>query len=167
MDAEELKSIQSALKQHYQDDPSAALVTLLASGRTSRELSCDVQTVMGIVEAGPHRAVGGDGSLACAGDMLLEALVACSGVTLRAVAAAMELELRDAEIIAEGDLDFRGALAVADDAPVGFQNLRLQFVLDTDATEEQREMLIRLTKRYCVVLQTLKPAITVQHKARA
>lgn len=164
MNSDGLKAIQSALKQQYADDPASALVTLLASGRTSKGLSCDVETVKGLVEAGPHPAMGGDGTLACSGDMLLEALVACSGVTLRAVAAAMEINLYDAIITAEGDLDFRGVLAVTESVPVGFKNLRLQFVLDTDATEEQREVLIRYTEKYCVVLQTLRPTITVKHK---
>ena len=167
MKAEELKAIQSPLKEQYAEDPSSALVTLLASGRASAGLSCEVETVKGLVKAGPHQAMGGDGTLACSGNMLLEALVACSGVTLRAVAAAMDIELRDAVITAEGDLDFRGVLAVTNDAPVGFKNLRLRLELDTDATKEQRAMLIKLTERYCVVLQTLRPAIAVEQRAIA
>ncbi len=165
MNAEQLKAIQSPLKQQYKDDPSSALVTLRATGRASADLSCNVETVKGLVEAGPHPAMGGDGTLACSGNMLLEALVACSGVTLRAVATAMEIELRDAVITAEGDLDFRGTLAISKEAPVGFKNVRLRFELDTDASEEQRAALIRLTERYCVVLQTLRPtwAIAVEH----
>jgi uncharacterized OsmC-like protein len=165
MNAEQLKAIQSPLKEKYKNDPSAALVTLRATGRASADLSCNVETVKGLVEAGPHPAMGGAGTLACSGNMLLEALVACSGVTLRAVATAMEIELRDAVITAEGDLDFRGSLAVAKEAPVGFKNVRLRFELDTDASQEQRAALIRLTERYCVVLQTLRPAwaIAVEH----
>lgn len=164
MNAEELKAIQGSIKKQYADDPSSALVTLLATGRASTGLSCHVETAKGLVEAGPHQAMGGDGTQACSGTMLLESLVACSGVTLRAVAAAMDINLRDAVITAEGDLDFRGVLAVTNDAPVGFKSLRLQFILDTDATEEQRETLIRLTERYCVVLQTLRPTITVKQR---
>jgi uncharacterized OsmC-like protein len=168
VNAEELKAIQSPLKQQYQGDPAAALVTLRATGHAGADLSCDVETVKGLVTAGPHPAMGGDGTLACSGNMLLEALVACSGVTLRAVATAMEIELRDAVITAEGDLDFRGTLAVSKEVPVGFKNLRLRFELDTDASEEQRAALIRLTERYCVVLQTLRPAwkIAVEHTQR-
>ncbi len=167
MNAEQLKAIQSPLKQQYQDNPSSALVTLSATGRASADLSCNVETVKGLVEAGPHPAIGGDGSLACSGNMLLEALVACFGVTLRAVATAMEIELRDAVITAEGDLDFRGTLGVSKEAPVGFKNLRLRFELDTDASGEQRATLLRLTERYCVVLQSLGPAevIAVEQSA--
>jgi uncharacterized OsmC-like protein len=165
MDANDLKAVQDSLRERYAHDPAQAQVTMVAHGRTSHGLECDVETVKGIVAAGPHPAMGGDGKAACAGDMLLESLVACSGVTLRAVAAAMEITLRDAVITAEGDLDFRGVLGVDDGVPVGFSNLRLRFDLDTDATDEQREMLMRLTERYCVVLQTLRPAITVRQGA--
>lgn len=157
------KAILGELKEEYAKNPSAAQVTLLATGRADTRLSCKVETVKGIVEAGPHPGMGGDGTLACSGNMLLEALVACSGVTLRSIARAMDIELRDSVIIAEGDLDFRGVLAVASDAPVGFKNLRLRFKLDTNATEEQCEKLIELTERYCVVLQSLRPALTVEH----
>ena len=162
MNAKQLRAIQSPLKEKYKSDPSSALVTLRATGRASADLSCSVETVKGLVAAGPHPAMGGDGTLACSGNMLLEALVACSGVTLRAVATAMEIELRDAVITAEGDLDFRGTLAISKETPVGFKNVRLRFELDTDASEEQRAALIRLTQRYCVVLQTLRP-IAVEH----
>lgn len=164
MNAEELKAILGPLKQRDAEDPDSALVTMVAKGYTSAGLCCDVETFKGLVQAGPHQAMGGDGQQVCSGDMLLQSLVACSGVTLRSVATAMEISLRDAVITAEGDLDFRGVLAVTEDAPVGFKNLRLRFELDTDATSEQREMLIRLTERYCVVLQTLRPAITVEQK---
>jgi OsmC-like protein len=131
MSAEQLRAIQSPLKQQYKDDPSSAPVTLRGKGRASADLSCNVETVKGLVAADPHPAIGGDGTLACSGNMLLEALVACSGVTLRAVATAMEIELRDAVITAEGDLDFRGSLAISKEAPVGFKNVRLRFELDT------------------------------------
>jgi len=162
MNADQLKSIQAPLKEKYKADPAAAVVTLRAEGRAAG-LSCKVATGKAIVEAGLHPATGGDGSLVCSGDMLLEALVACAGVTLRAVATAIGVELRDATVAAEGDLDFRGTLGVAKDAPVGFRDIRLRFHLDTDATEEQRATLVRLTERYCVVLQTLRkpPPIAV------
>src|ERR1700720_1719391 len=165
MNAEELKAIQGPLKERYKSDPSAALITLRATGRAGAGLSCKVETGKALVEAGLHPATGGDGTQACSGDMLLEALVACAGVTLRAVATAIGVELRDALITAEGDLDFRGTFAVSKDAPVGFKNVRLRFELDTNASEEQRATLIRLTERYCVVLQTLQqpPAISVEH----
>ena len=155
MNAEQLKSIQGPLKQKYKDDPTAAVVTLRAEGQASG-LSCKVATGKALVEAGLHPATGGDGSLICSGDMLLEALVACAGVTLRAVATAIGVELRAATVAAEGDIDFRGTLGVVKDAPVGFRDIRLRFTLDTDAPEDQRATLIRLTERYCVVLQTLR-----------
>jgi len=157
MNPDQLKSLQAPLKQQYKDDPAAALVTLRAEGHATG-LSCKVATGKALVEAGLHPATGGDGSLACSGDMLLEALVACAGVTLRAVATAIGVELRDATVTAEGDLDFRGTLGVAKDALVGFRDIRLRFTLDTDAPEDQRATLIRLTERYCVVLQTLRQA---------
>ena len=157
MNADQLKSMQAPLKQKYQDDPAAAVVTLRAEGHATG-LSCKVATGKALVEAGLHPATGGDGSMACSGDMLLEALVACAGVTLRAVATAIGVELRDATVTAEGDLDFRGTLGVAKDAPVGFRDIRLHFNLDTDAPEDQRATLLRLTERYCVVLQTLRKA---------
>jgi uncharacterized OsmC-like protein len=156
MHADELKALQAPLKQKYKDEPAAALVTLRAESRSTDGLSCKVATGKSIVEAGLHPATGGDGSLACSGDMLLEALVACAGVTLRAVATAIGVNLRGATVSAEGDLDFRGTLGVAKDAPVGFRDIRLRFTLDTDAPDDQRATLIRLTERYCVVLQTLR-----------
>jgi len=156
MNADQLKAMQAPLKQKYKDDPSAAVVTLRAEGRAGEGLSCKVATGKALVEAGLHPATGGDGSLVCSGDMLLEALVACAGVTLRAVATAIGVELRDARVMAEGDLDFRGTLGVSKEAPVGFRSIRLRFELDTDAPEDQRATLIRLTERYCVVLQTLR-----------
>lgn len=156
MNAEQLRSLQAPLKQQYKDDPGAAVITLRASGEATGAVSCKVETGRAIVEAGLHPATGGDGTLACSGDMLLEALVACAGVTLRAVATATGVELRAARVTAEGDLDFRGTLGVAREAPVGFRDIRLRFDIDTDATDEQRATLLRLTERYCVVLQTLR-----------
>jgi len=165
MNTEELKALQAPLKQKYREHPEAALVTLKAQSRLGQGITCKVATGKALVEAGLHAATGGDGLSVCSGDMLLEALAACAGVTLRAVSTAIGVELRDATIHAEGDLDFRGTLAVAKDAPVGFKNIRLKFDLDTDAGAEQRAQLIRLTERYCVVLQTLKnsPAFYVSH----
>ena len=144
------------LKAQYQSDPAAAMVTLRASGRVSEGIACKVDTGRTLIEAGLHPATGGNGTQACSGDMLLEALVACAGVTLRAVATAIGVNLRGATVAAEGDLDFRGTLGVAKDAPVGFRDIRLRFNLDTDAPDDQRATLIRLTERYCVVLQTLR-----------
>lgn len=162
MNAEQLKSMQAPLKQKYTDEPDAAVVTLKAEGHAT-ELVCKVSTGKALVEAGLHPATGGDGTSVCSGDMLLEALVACAGVTLRAVATSIGVDLRQATVTAEGDIDFRGTLGVAKDAPVGFRDIRLHFELDTDAAEDQRATLIRLTERYCVVLQTLRrpPEIAV------
>ena len=161
MNAEQLRSLQTPLKEKYKSDPSSAVITLRASARAMEGVSCKVETGKGLVEAGLHPATGGDGSFACSGDMLLESLVACAGVTLRAVATAIGVELRDAHVHAEGDLDFRGTLGVAKDAQVGFKEIRLRFDLDTAASEEQRATLLKLTERYCVVLQTLRapPAV--------
>jgi uncharacterized OsmC-like protein len=158
-----LRALQAPLKQRYRDDPAAAVVTLRASGEATGGVSCKVETGRALVEAGLPPATGGDGSLACSGDMLLEALVACAGVTLRAVATAIGVDLRRATVSAEGDLDFRGTLGVSKEAPVGFRDIRRRFDLDTDADEGQRTNLIRLTERYCVVLQTLRraPPVTV------
>jgi uncharacterized OsmC-like protein len=163
MNADDLRALQAPLKQKYKEHADAALVTLRASGEANEGIACKVETGRALVEAGLHPATGGDGTQVCSGDMLLEALVACAGVTLRAVATAIGVHLRRARVSAEGDLDFRGTLGVAKDAPVGFRAIRLRFDLDTDATEEQRATLLKLTERYCVVLQTLKqpPPITV------
>jgi uncharacterized OsmC-like protein len=163
MKAEELRSLQAPLKDRYKKDPAAALVTLRASGRIGEGIACRVDTGKALVEAGLHPASGGSGLQACSGDMLLEALVACAGVTLKAVATALGVHLRDAHVHAEGDLDFRGTLGVAKDAPVGFREIRLRFDLDTEAPAESRKKLIELTERYCVVLQTLRnvPSIRV------
>ena len=156
MNSETLKAIQAPLKERYKSEPAAALITLRAEARALGGVSCKLETGKGLVEAGLHPATGGDGSLACSGDMLLEALAACAGVTLRAVSTALGIELRDARVVAEGDLDFRGTLGVSKEVPVGFRDIRLTFHLDTSATEEQRATLVRLTERYCVVLQTLR-----------
>jgi uncharacterized OsmC-like protein len=157
MDAKELRALQAPLKQHYREEPGAALVTLSATGTLdSTAIACRVETGRALVEAGLHPATGGSGLQACSGDMLLEALVACAGVTLRAVATALEIPIRGGRLRAEGDLDFRGTLGVAKDAPVGFQAIRLTVALDTDAGPEQLDRLLALTERYCVVLQTLR-----------
>jgi uncharacterized OsmC-like protein len=167
MDAEELRSIQAPLKERYRQAPGAALITLRAKGRLGEGVSCKVETGKAPVVAGLHPATGGTGLAACSGDMLLEALVACAGVTLNAVATALGIELRDATLEAEGDLDFRGTLGLSKEAPVGFKNIRLQITLDTGASEEQLDTLLRLTERYCVVYQTLAhaPALTVTRKS--
>lgn len=156
MNAEELRALQAPLKDRYRVEPGAALITLRATGQLGEGITCKVDTGRAIVAAGLHPATGGDGLALCSGDMLLEALVACAGVTLGAVATAIGVEVRGGAVSAEGDLDFRGTLGVAKDAPVGFRAIRLRFDLDTDATAEQRETLLKLTERYCVVLQTLR-----------
>ena len=161
MDADRLKSLQAPLKDRYRADPSSARITLRAAGHATEGSGCKIETGKGLVEAGLHPATGGTGSLACSGDMLLEALVACAGVTLRAVATAIGVELRDARVTAEGDLDFRGTLGVSKEAKIGFDRIRLRFELDTDASEEQRATLLKLTERYCVVLQTLRAPPTL------
>jgi uncharacterized OsmC-like protein len=155
MDAEKLKSLQGPLKERYRQRPETAQITLRAEGRLGEGLTCKIETGKAPVTTGLHPATGGDGSSACSGDILLEALVGCAGVTLNAVATALAIRLRNAKIRAEGDLDFRGTLGVSKDVPVGFQRIRLRFDLDTDATAEQIATLIRLTERYCVVYQTL------------
>ena len=157
MNASELRELQAPLKAKYREAPDAAVVTLRAAGELGGEgLTCKVETGRALVQAGLHPATGGDGLSACSGDMLLEALVACAGVTLRAVATALEIELRGGKVTAEGDLDFRGTLGVAKDAPVGFRDIRLRFELDAVASPEQLATLMKLTERYCVVLQTLR-----------
>jgi len=163
MKGDKLREMQAPLKARYRETPEAALVTLRASGEIGdATLTCKVETGRALVEAGLHPATGGSGLDACSGDMLLEALVACAGVTLKAVATALDLLLRRGVVSAEGDLDFRGTLGVAKDAPVGFRAIRLRFDLDTDASDEQVATLMKLTERYCVVLQTLRapPIIT-------
>ena len=156
MKSDDLRAIQAPLKEQYKSEPSAALLTLKAQGRLGEGVTCSVQTGKALVEAGLHPATGGSGLSVCSGDMLLQALVACAGVTLNAVATALAIDIRDGRILAEGDLDFRGTLGVAKDVPVGFQRIRLRFELETDAPEDRLATLIRLTERYCVVFQTLR-----------
>jgi uncharacterized OsmC-like protein len=158
MEREQLREVQAPLKERYREQPQAAMVTLSAAGELGEGVSCSVQTGKAIAEAGLHPASGGDGTLLCSGDMLLEALVACAGVTLRAVATSLGIEVRGGAVRAEGDLDFRGTLAVGREAPVGFADIRLQFDLDTDADPEQLGTLLKLTERYCVVFQTIAGA---------
>ena len=161
MDSERLRTLQAPLKERYKEEPAAALVTLSASGRVDdpEGLSCSVQTGRALVKAGLHPATGGDGALVCSGDMLLQALVACAGVTLRAVATAKGIALRGGSIRAEGDLDFRGTLGVDREAPVGFTSIRLRFDLDADANADELAALQKLTERYCVVYQTLASGV--------
>jgi uncharacterized OsmC-like protein len=157
MNTDELRALQLPLKERYREEPASALITLTASGTLDPQgIACRVETGRALVEAGLHPATGGSGLQACSGDMLLEALVACAGVTLRAVATALGIEVQAGTVRAEGDLDFRGTLGVAKDAPVGFQEIRLAFELDSTASAEQLATLFRLTERYCVVLQTLR-----------
>jgi uncharacterized OsmC-like protein len=167
MDARALKEMQAPFKQRYLDEPGAAVITLKAEGEVGDGVSCKVDTGRALVEAGLHPATGGSGLQACSGDMLLEALVACAGVTLAAVATALEIPLRAGKVYAEGDLDFRGTLGVAKDAPVGFKEIRLRFELDSDATKEQLATLQKLTERYCVVYQTLRSAPNVDVRLTA
>ena len=168
MKAGELRELQAPLKERYRAEPQAALVTLRAHGRLGEEgLTCKVETGRALVEAGLHPATGGDGLSACSGDMLLEALVACAGVTLRAVATALEIDLRGGTVSAEGDLDFRGTLGVSREAPVGFRDIRLRFDLDTDAPADKLESLVKLTERYCVVYQTLRTPAKLALSVRA
>jgi uncharacterized OsmC-like protein len=166
MKGEELRAMQAPFKARYRETPEAALITLRAAGEIGEAtMTCKVETGRALVEAGLHPATGGDGVAACSGDMLLEALVACAGVTVKAVATALDLNLRRGTVTAEGDLDFRGTLGVAKDAPVGFRAIRLRFDLDIDASSEQLATLMKLTERYCVVLQTLRapPVISATH----
>ena len=155
MEREELRAAQAPLKERYKEDPEAAVVTLAASGELGEGVSCSVQTGRAIADAGLHPASGGDGSLLCSGDMLLEALVACAGVTLQAVATSLGIAVDSGTVKAEGELDFRGTLAVDREAPVGFSAIHLSFVLETDADGEELATLLKLTERYCVVFQTL------------
>jgi len=167
MNSEELRATQAPMKQLYKEKPEAALIALKAEGRLGEGITCKVQTGKALVEAGLHPATGGDGRSACSGDMLLDALVACAGVTLGAVSTAMGIDIRAGVVRAEGDLDFRGTLGVVKDVPVGFTRIRIEFDLDTDASEEQLDALIRLTERYCVVFQTLRqpPEMLVSRNA--
>lgn len=169
MKAAELRSIQAPLKELYRSRPEAARVTLRAEGSLGDGIACKIQTGKALVEAGLHPATGGDGLSACSGDLLLEALVACAGVTLKAVATALGIMIRDGTVHAEGDLDFRGTLGVVKDVPIGFQHVRLRFELDTDAPAEQLAALLRLTERYCVVYQTLRqsPEMEISYQSTA
>jgi uncharacterized OsmC-like protein len=164
MDAAALKQMQAPFKERYREEPEAAVITLKAEGAIGEGVTCSVQTAKALVEAGLHPATGGSGLHACSGDMLLEALAACAGVTLNAAATPLQISLRSGRVRAEGDLDFRGTLGVAKDAPVGFKDIRLVFDLDSDASEDQLATLIKLTERYCVVYQTLRnpPAIDTE-----
>ena len=164
MDSQTLRELQAPLKDRYRQTPEAALITLRAKGKLGQGVTCSIETGKALVAAGLHPATGGDGMSACSGDMLLEALVACAGVTLNAVATALNIELRDATLEAEGDLDFRGTLGVSKEAPVGFRDIRLRISVDTDAPEDQIATLLKLTERYCVVFQTLSspPRIDVR-----
>ena len=163
MERDELRSLQEPLKERYREDPEAAVVTLAASGTLGAGITCTVTTGRALAEAGLHPASGGDGLSLCSGDMLLEALVAGAGVTLQAVATSIGVDVRDGSVRAEGDLDFRGTLAVSKEAPVGFRAIRLAFELDTDASDEELDTLVRLTERYCVVYQTIagSPVLSV------
>jgi uncharacterized OsmC-like protein len=167
MDTDTLRALQGPLKEKYKGEPGAALITLRAQSRISEGVACRIETGKALVEAGLHPATGGTGLQACSGDMLLEALAACAGVTLRAVSTALAIPLKDATVTAEGLLDFRGTLGVSKEAPVGFQDIRLTFALATDATDEQLATLLKLTERYCVVFQTLKapPVLSVTRVA--
>ena len=158
MDGDQLRAVQAPLKERYRDEPDTALVTLSATGHLGEGIACAVRTGSALAAAGLHPASGGDGSLLCSGDMLLEALVACAGVTLRAVATSLGVGIEGGSGSAEGDLDFRGTLGVSKEAPVGFRAIRLRFKLDTDASDDELDTLLRLTERYCVVLQTLRQA---------
>lgn len=169
MNSDELRTLQAPLKQRYKDDPESAVITLKAKGQLGEGLTCKIDTGKTIVEAGLHPATGGNGLSACSGDMLLEALAACAGVTLRSVATAIGVNIRGGTVIAEGDLDFRGTLAVSKEAPVGFREIRLRFDLDTDADDDQLATLQKLTERYCVVYQTLQnvPEIDVVYNRKS
>lgn len=164
MDATELRNLQSPLKEKYREQPESAIITLKAEGKIGEGISCNVQTGRALVEAGLHPATGGTGLLACSGDLLLEALVACAGVTLKAVATAIGVEIKSGVVKAEGDLDFKGTLGVSKESPVGFREIRLQCNLDSDANPEQMASLAKLTERYCVVYQTLAKGVDMQTK---
>jgi len=162
MNTEELKKIQAPIKEMYREKPDSANITLSAQGKIGQGISCKVETGKAIIEAGLHKATGGSGLLACSGDLLLEALDACAGVTLAAVATAIEVEIKEGIVKAEGDLDFRGTLGVSKEVPVGFKSIRLSFMLNTNDTDEQMQSLCRLTERYCVVYQTLAKGVQVK-----
>ena len=162
MNSEELKILQAPLKEKYRDQPDSAMITFKAIGKIGEGISCKVETGKALVEAGLHKATGGTGMLACSGDLLLEALVACAGVTLQAVSTAIGINIKEGSVKVEGDLDFRGTLGVSKEVPVGFSAIRLSFNLDTNATEEQMQSLAKLTERYCVVYQTLAKGVVIK-----
>ena len=162
MNSAELKALQAPLKEKYRDDPESAIITLRAEGKIEEGISCKVETGRSLVEAGLHPATGGTGLLACSGDLLLEALVACAGVTVKAVATAIGIDIKEGIVKAEGDLDFKGTLGVSKEVPVGFKNIRLKFQLGSNATGEQLASLAKLTERYCVVYQTLINGVSVE-----
>ena len=167
MNAEELRTLQSPLKAKYRVDPESAIVTLRAKGKIGEGISCNIETGRALAQAGLHPATGGSGMLACSGDSLLEALVACAGVTLSAVATAIEINIHEGIVKAEGDLDFKGTLGVSKDVPVGFKNIRLTFEIDCDAPNEKIQKLLQLTERYCVVYQTLIAAVPVESQIKS
>ncbi|HMJ48046.1 MAG TPA: OsmC family protein [Ferruginibacter sp.] len=162
MNSIELKNLQAPLKEKYRLQPESAIITLKAQGKIGEGISCKVETGRAFIEAGLHPATGGTGLLVCSGDMLLEALVACAGVTIQAVATAIGVEIKSGTIKAEGDLDIKGTLGVSKDVPVGFANIRLQFNLDSNASAEQIASLAKLTERYCVVYQTIKKGASIE-----
>ena len=162
MNSTELRSLQAPLKEIYRAEPESAIITLKAQGKIEEGISCKVETGRALVEAGLHPATGGNGVLVCSGDMLLQALVACAGVTLSAIATAIGVEIKNGIVKAEGDLDFRGTLGMSKDVPVGFKTIRLQFILESSATKEQTESISKLTERYCVVYQTLTKGVNVE-----
>jgi len=162
MQPEELRNLQAPLKERYRQQPESAIITLKAEGKIGEGISCKVETGKAFIEAGLHPATGGSGMLACSGDLLLEALVACAGVTLRAVSTAIGVDLKEGVVRAEGDLDFRGTLGVSKEVPVGFKSIRLYFILDANVTNEQLQSIAKLTERYCVVYQTLARGVAVE-----
>ncbi|MBU3822027.1 OsmC family protein [Flavobacteriaceae bacterium XHP0103] len=164
MNTEELKKLQAPLKEKYRTNPETAIITLKAKGNLGQNISCSVETGRAMAKAGLHPATGGDGSLACSGDLLLQALAACAGVTLCSVATAIGVNVKNGSVEAEGDLDFKGTLSISKEVPVGFKNIRLSFNLDCDADEEAKKTLLKLTERYCVVLQTIISATPVDSK---
>ena len=166
MNSEELKALQAPLKEKYRQHPESAIITLRAKGKIEEGISCKVETGRALVEAGLHPATGGTGMLACSGDLLLEALVACAGVTIKAVATAIGVEIKDGIVTAEGDLDFKGTLGVSKEVSVGFKDIRLKFELELDATDDQLASLAKLTERYCVVYQTLMKGVNVKSEFR-
>ena len=166
MDSVELKNLQAPLKEKYKAEPGAAIITLKAHGNVGEGVTCNIETSRELIKAGLHPATGGTGLLACSGDLLLEALVACAGVTLRAVATSIGVEIKKGIVKAEGDLDFRGTLGVSKDVPVGFMSIRLEFDLETSASPEQIESIKKLTERYCVVYQTLSRGVNIETNYR-